>query len=204
MALVKCPECGENISMSASVCPHCGFPVKKAKTSVKPLIIVIVSVVVVAAICVCLWAAFLRNPKKIQFLQQDGTILIPSDASVAIKDLNESEAADIDRIMRAAVKAYNGTDVDEDVRYNDFFASFNDQFGEILDKWDSQKYLNPIAQIALLQTDIRVHGGMRGSGSTPVMSISRSDWNNMRDLIIAAAEYYYNGGEYVLPSALEK
>ena len=29
MALVKCPECGKEISSEADVCIHCGFPIKK-------------------------------------------------------------------------------------------------------------------------------------------------------------------------------
>lgn len=29
MALIKCPECQENVSTMASVCPHCGFPIKE-------------------------------------------------------------------------------------------------------------------------------------------------------------------------------
>lgn len=28
MALVNCPECNENVSQKASVCPHCGYPMK--------------------------------------------------------------------------------------------------------------------------------------------------------------------------------
>lgn len=28
MALIKCPECGKEISSSASACPNCGHPVK--------------------------------------------------------------------------------------------------------------------------------------------------------------------------------
>jgi len=31
MALVKCPECGGNVSTAADVCPHCGFPLWKNK-----------------------------------------------------------------------------------------------------------------------------------------------------------------------------
>lgn len=30
MALIKCPECGKEVSTSADVCPHCGFPIKKS------------------------------------------------------------------------------------------------------------------------------------------------------------------------------
>ena len=29
MALIKCPECENNISSMADTCPHCGFPIKK-------------------------------------------------------------------------------------------------------------------------------------------------------------------------------
>ena len=29
MALIKCPECGKEISERANVCPNCGFPIKE-------------------------------------------------------------------------------------------------------------------------------------------------------------------------------
>ena len=28
MSLIKCPECGKEVSTAAEVCPHCGFPIK--------------------------------------------------------------------------------------------------------------------------------------------------------------------------------
>lgn len=28
MALIKCPECGREISDKASSCPHCGYPIE--------------------------------------------------------------------------------------------------------------------------------------------------------------------------------
>ncbi|GEM_PF-2600390 len=30
MALIKCPECGKEVSTSAAACPHCGYPMQKA------------------------------------------------------------------------------------------------------------------------------------------------------------------------------
>ena len=33
MALIKCPECGENISDKANTCPHCGYTLKKKESS---------------------------------------------------------------------------------------------------------------------------------------------------------------------------
>lgn len=29
MALIKCPECGKDVSTSAQTCPHCGYQLKK-------------------------------------------------------------------------------------------------------------------------------------------------------------------------------
>ncbi len=31
MALIKCPECGQNVSTSAYSCPHCGYPLRPAE-----------------------------------------------------------------------------------------------------------------------------------------------------------------------------
>lgn len=31
MALIKCPECGKNISDKAYQCIHCGYPLEPAK-----------------------------------------------------------------------------------------------------------------------------------------------------------------------------
>ena len=34
MALIKCPECGKEISDKANVCIHCGFPLNEQKEDV--------------------------------------------------------------------------------------------------------------------------------------------------------------------------
>lgn len=33
MALVKCPECGKEVSEHADACPQCGFPIRSIKSS---------------------------------------------------------------------------------------------------------------------------------------------------------------------------
>jgi hypothetical protein len=35
MALIKCPECGKEISDKASACPNCGCPIASRPTSIK-------------------------------------------------------------------------------------------------------------------------------------------------------------------------
>ncbi len=32
MALIKCPECGQEVSDQAPVCVHCGYPLKQSPT----------------------------------------------------------------------------------------------------------------------------------------------------------------------------
>ncbi|MBE6244151.1 MAG: zinc-ribbon domain-containing protein [Bacteroidales bacterium] len=36
MALIKCKECGKEISDLAASCPHCGAPLKAASTAPQP------------------------------------------------------------------------------------------------------------------------------------------------------------------------
>lgn len=38
MALIKCPECGKEISDKAASCPNCGCPIKKASDQVQPVL----------------------------------------------------------------------------------------------------------------------------------------------------------------------
>lgn len=49
MALIKCKECGKNISTKANVCPHCGFDITKHKK--QQVLIVSVILIIIAVIC---------------------------------------------------------------------------------------------------------------------------------------------------------
>lgn len=54
MALVKCPECGKEISSGAKRCPYCGYPLKSiAKVSIGSIVKVINKKVIIS-VCVCL------------------------------------------------------------------------------------------------------------------------------------------------------
>lgn len=35
MALIKCPECGNDVSTEASACPKCGFPIREKNSQIK-------------------------------------------------------------------------------------------------------------------------------------------------------------------------
>ena len=43
MSLIKCSECGKEISGKATVCPHCGVPltINRKGTSINPIVIIL-------------------------------------------------------------------------------------------------------------------------------------------------------------------
>ena len=50
MALIKCPECGKEISSSAKKCPHCGYSLSHATSKVVKWIVVILGIVTLIAL----------------------------------------------------------------------------------------------------------------------------------------------------------
>lgn len=57
MALIKCPECGKEISDKANKCPECGYPVRQNTSKKKWLIIAIITCVLIAIGCAIFFAA---------------------------------------------------------------------------------------------------------------------------------------------------
>ena len=84
MALIKCPECGKEISDKASSCPNCGCPIEVQKTEVanniseqpitgqspkklnKKIIPIAVILVVVAIICAVIYNVKVVKPRKLE------------------------------------------------------------------------------------------------------------------------------------------
>lgn len=68
MALIKCSECGKEISDKARCCPHCGAKVKKTK------IVAVIGCIVLAAFLIsCIWGIYfvVDNNNKRQLSYQD-------------------------------------------------------------------------------------------------------------------------------------
>lgn len=65
MALIKCPECGNDISDTAKNCVHCGVKIKK-NNSVNIKYIIIVAAIIIIGIC-----AFLFSSGDDPFLELD-------------------------------------------------------------------------------------------------------------------------------------
>lgn len=76
MAMIKCPECGQEISSEVKCCPNCGFPIKKnRKLPVKTIGIVSFILILILIPIVCVVISYNR--------------------------LDENEQSDVDRVYKA-------------------------------------------------------------------------------------------------------
>lgn len=48
MALIKCPECGKEISETAKVCPNCGYKIPRKTMEKETKITIIITILVIA------------------------------------------------------------------------------------------------------------------------------------------------------------
>lgn len=76
MALVKCPECGKEISDTIKKCPNCGYKNKKKLNKKKFVIICIISLVLLIGGCLSIITIKNNNTKQQEKLVQEYDSLI--------------------------------------------------------------------------------------------------------------------------------
>ena len=76
MALIKCPECGKEISDTIKKCPNCGYKNKKKLNKKKFVIICIISLVLLIGGCVSIITIKNKNTKQQEKLVQEYDNLI--------------------------------------------------------------------------------------------------------------------------------
>ena len=99
MALIKCPECGKEISDKSKKCPECGYPIKKLKKKsgtkrkiIIPLIIVIGIIFIISITAIIIK---LSNGKSTQQVEQQTQTEIVTEAP-----LNDYEYAAINLVNK--------------------------------------------------------------------------------------------------------
>ena len=96
MALIKCPECGKEVSDTAKKCPNCGYVIKKSKFEnpkvKKIMLIVICALVVIGA---SFFVIKLVNPNL--FSSADGMLASGSYIDAYNKASSEELKQDIKR-----------------------------------------------------------------------------------------------------------
>lgn len=90
MALVKCKECGKEISDSVKVCPNCGYKEKK-KVNNK---IFIIGGIVLVALCVIVGVSIFLNNKPLTDKEKDAVACI-KDYKSMLKNVDSLQVHDI-------------------------------------------------------------------------------------------------------------
>lgn len=63
MAIIKCPDCNNEVSTEANKCIHCGCPIKKKRNSLR--IMVIIMMILLIGILICFfYSMFISDFKK--------------------------------------------------------------------------------------------------------------------------------------------
>ena len=137
MAMIKCPECGNEISEQADVCPNCGYPIKKHAKRMNPKIgflLIIVGIILLVAI-IGIYKAIKRNKLIDAEIEQVESFLDNHNFKEAKKYYHEYES-DASFSKRIEPRLQN--------RYENLLAK-NDISG-IMDLWKSgtlpDEYLN--------------------------------------------------------------
>lgn len=101
MALIKCPECGKEVSSSASSCPNCGHPISPKETVVEKTVIkekkkgsclskilmVIGFFVIIGVLYAALSDDSSNKPKKVSATSSNGSVAEPETSET--KDIFE-------------------------------------------------------------------------------------------------------------------
>lgn len=119
MALIKCPECGKEISDKASNCPNCGCPIETDSTikesnsivkessinkqsfNIKKFVPIIIGVIVVAIIGIIFYNAKEVRPQKIKATYEEAIVLLEKGKYEEANDLLQKITGyeDVDTIL---------------------------------------------------------------------------------------------------------
>ena len=144
MALIKCPECGKEISDKAAACPNCGCPISseaspvvansstpdssnddgkpstpvKKKKKGKIALIIIIAVIVLATACVLGWIFLLPEMKyqKAINLYNEGNMTLAYDGFSAIQDYKNSSDWMESCIYNQGMTKFNAGDYEEAIK----------------------------------------------------------------------------------------
>lgn len=103
MALIKCPECGKQISDKAEVCPHCGMEVqivlaeirekekRQRKKRKKRIFISITSVCVATAVAVLAYLYYIDalNPIPTDYRKQTKSYFVSAECAINESDFDK-------------------------------------------------------------------------------------------------------------------
>jgi hypothetical protein len=154
MALIKCKECGKEISSAATACPNCGKPISKTTPAATGCLVVIIVIVVLALIGQCSGSNKDSKPESAPAHAEPApratgpTSTAPkaSPAPTIATDLNDAKSLDEKYDTDAIV--YCGSEADDYLRGASKFAFKWDEIGFFESKFD--KYRSHVSSPGVL------------------------------------------------------
>ena len=166
MALIKCPECGKEISDNSTKCIHCGSPIKNEKQNKKLLFIIIVILFIA-----CIIAGIIikvNNDKKQKELEEQERII--ENKRKAENEYKQNIDEVIDLMLDGGITAEEVGNLTYDVWYNSIWekkdnktnkytmknGKFNDDFNTSLSNlFNDKSYKENIEKIEKNRTDVK-------------------------------------------------
>lgn len=81
MALIKCPECGKEISDKAEKCPNCGYPVNNVQNSTNKnrIVIIMIKIIVIVIVSIIIAIIFKQGKEKVDITNGGGDVSMESE-----------------------------------------------------------------------------------------------------------------------------
>jgi hypothetical protein len=162
MALIKCKECGKEISSAAAACPNCGKPIPKTSAAATGCLVVIIVIVVLALMGQCSGSDKDLKPPSAQAPAAEPvphtTAPVPTvapkaapvhkaaPAATVATDLNDAKA--LDEKFGTDAFIHCGVEADDYLREASKFAFKWDEIGFFDQKFD--KYRNHVSSPGVL------------------------------------------------------
>ena len=205
MALIKCPECGNDVSDMAPFCPHCGVAIanqsepvsiegtkeqqisteqsKSDKKKISPKIMIILVIVVVAIIVL-----------SVVFFQGQGNkIRLSASKNVHNDVLTDLQNEKVDIIVKGAVQWYNAYDPDGWYEISNFppedMTDASKFLGSTAIYGEKSENAKPAESIVAYMAVIALTSPFDGSNGT--INPNEEDIDNLRALIEEAIDFYY-------------
>lgn len=170
MALVKCPECGKEISDNSKKCIHCGSPIKKKKEpiNIKKIIIIIVTLLLIISIIV---GIVLKNNNDKKQKEIEEKERIEEEKRKAENEYYQNMENAISLMLDGGAKGEKAGDLTYNVWYNSIWkekddetnkytmtnGKFNDDFNTSLSNlFKDQSYIDIINEVEKNRDEVKV------------------------------------------------
>lgn len=103
MAMINCPECGQEISDKADMCPSCGYPIKTHKKAV-PLKKICIVIAIILFILACFLLFFLSNRLNDEEKADVNKVIVAINNIEEVQINSDSEIVEAENLYNALSK----------------------------------------------------------------------------------------------------